>query len=208
MIQKLNCIKVEEKLKVSGLLVFNPREFKDFFGVSVNTASAFLKRNIKSGLFLKLRNGFYMLKDSSPSLYLIANKLYQPSYISLEKALSYYGIIPETVYAITSITTKSTREFVTPRAAFSYQRIKKSVFTGYSPKKIDGTTVFIADPEKALADYLYFVDLKKISLNNRLNLSSIKKTKLIRLVKIFERPKMAALVKKIYAQYREFRTIR
>ena len=141
MIQKLNRIKVEERLKASGLLVFNPREFKDFFGVSVNTASAFLKRNIKSCLFLKLRNGFYILKDSSPSLYLIANKLYQPSYISLEKALSYYGIIPETVYTITSITTKATREFATPRAIFSYQRIKKSAFIGYSPQKIEGATI-------------------------------------------------------------------
>ena len=178
MIQKLNRIKVEEKLKLSGLLVFSPREFKDFFNVSVNTASAFLKRNIKSGLFLKLRNGFYMLKDSNPPLYLIANRLYQPSYISLEKALSYYGIIPETVYTVTSITTKSTREFATPRAAFSYQRIKKSAFTGYSPRKIEGTTVFMADPEKALADYLYFVDLKKISLNDRLNLGPVKKTRL------------------------------
>lgn len=207
MIQKLNRIRVEERLKASGLLVFNPREFKDFFGVSVNTASAFLKRNTKSGLFLKLRNGFYMLKDSSPSLYLIANKLYQPSYISLEKALSYYGIIPETVYTITSITTKSTREFVTPRATFSYQRIKKSAFSGYSPKKIEGITVFIADPEKALADYLYFVDLKKISLNDRLNLGRVKKANLLKFALIFERPRITALIKKIYAQYRKPGTI-
>jgi predicted transcriptional regulator of viral defense system len=208
MIQKLNRIKVEEKLKLGGLLVFNPREFKDFFGVSANTASAFLKRNIKSGLFLKLRNGFYIIKDSSPSLYLVANKLYQPSYISLEKALSYYDIIPETVYTITSVTTKSTREFATPRAAFSYQRIKKSVFTGYSPKKVEGITVFIAEPEKALADYLYFVDLKKILLNDRLNLGPIKKTRLLHFIEIFKRPGMTTLVKNIYAQYREPRTIR
>lgn len=208
MIQKLNRIKVEEKLKLSGLLVFSPREFKDFFNVSANTASAFLKRNIKSGLFLKLRNGFYMLKDSSPSVYLIANRLYQPSYISLEKALSYYGIIPETVYTITSITTKSTREFTTPRANFSYQRIKKSAFTGYSPKKIEGSTVFMAEPEKALADYLYFVDLKKVSLNDRLNLSAVKKTRLFQFTVIFKRTGMAALVKKIYAQYRKPTTIR
>lgn len=208
MIQKLNRIEVEEKLKLNGLLVFSPREFKDFFDVPANTASSFLKRNVKSGLFLKLRNGFYMLKDSSPSLYLIANKLYQPSYISLEKALSYYGIIPETVYTITSVTTKSTREFKTPRATFSYQRIKKSVFTGYSPKKIEAVTVFMADKEKALADYLYFVDLKKISLNDRLNLSHVKKTKLLELVLIFERRGMMELVEKIYAQYRKPRTIR
>lgn len=207
MVQKLNRIKVEEKLKSDGLLVFSPREFRDFFGVSDNTASVFLKRNTKSGFFIKLRNGFYALKDSSPSLYFIANKLYQPSYISLEKALSHCGIIPETVYAITSITTKPTREFKTPKGFFSYQRIKKEVFAGYEPKKIDGSLVLFAEPEKALADYLYFVDLKKISLNDRLNLKEIKKSKLFSYIRFFKRPSLLNLAKKIYVEQRKPRKI-
>ena len=103
-----------------GFLIFTPREFKGIFGVKENTASLFIGRNLKSGLFVKLRNGFYAIKDSAPSLYLIANKLYQPSYVSLEKALSHYGIIPETVYAITSVTTKPTREFKSSKGVFSY----------------------------------------------------------------------------------------
>src|SRR3990167_572204 len=106
MIKRLKRIEVEEKLKSMGLDVFTPLEFRRIFGVSENTASRFITSNIDSGLFVKLRNNFYTLKDSHPSLCLIANKMYQPSYISLKKALSHYGIIPEAVYAITSVTTK------------------------------------------------------------------------------------------------------
>ena len=179
MIKKLNRLGVEEKLKTLDLVVFTPKEFKGIFGVSENTASVFLSNNVTSGLFLKLRNGFYMLKDSRPSHYFIANKLYKPSYISLEHALSHYGIIPETVYSITSITSKATREFETPMGVFSYQRIKQYAFKGYTLEQIDGEKVLIAEAEKALADYLYFVDLKKVSLNDRLELKNINKKKLI-----------------------------
>lgn len=199
MIKKLNRIKVAEKLKSLGLLIFTPREFQDIFSVSSNTASIFLSNNSRSGLFLKLRNGFYILKDNPPSSYFIANRLYQPSYISLESALAYYQIIPETVYGVSSITTKATREFISTVGLFSYQKIKPSAFTGYSLQEIAGEKVLIANPEKALADYLYFVDLKAVSLNERLNLTNIKRRKLSAYIKLFNRPSMIKLLKTIYA---------
>lgn len=207
MLQKLKRIQVEEKLKSSRLPVFTPQEFKDVFGVSTTTAHSFIKRNLKSGLFIKLRNNYYQLKDSNPSLYFIANKLYQPSYVSLEKAMSYYNIIPETVYGITSITTKSTREFETPRATFTYQTIKPEAYTGYGAKNMDGYIVLFAEPEKALVDYLYFVDLKKISLNDRLQLRDIKKNKLTKTAQLFNRPSLLKLIDHVYAEYRKPRRI-
>lgn len=207
MVKKLKRLEVEEQLKSSRLPVFTPQEFKDVFGVSVDTAKSFIKRNLKSGLFIKLRNNYYQLKDSNPPLYFIANKLYQPSYISLEKALSYYNIIPEIVYGVTSITSKPTREFETPRANFSYQTIKSEAYRGYSAKNIEGYIVLFAEPEKALADYLYFVDLKKASLNDRLELRNIKRTKLTSYVKLFKRPAMLKLIDNIYAEYRKPRRI-
>ncbi len=207
MVQKLNRLDVEKKLKSLGLSVFMPAEFRDIFEVTMGTAQSFIKRNLKSGLFLKLRNNFYQLQDSSPSLYLVANKLYQPSYISLEKALSHYGIIPETVYTITSVTTKPTREFSTPRGVFSYQRIKSAAFTGYSPVRLEGSIVLFAEPEKALADILYFVDLTKALLNDRLNLKLIKKSKLIHYAQLFQRPGLLKLIKHLYAESRKPRTI-
>ena len=207
MIKKLKRIEVEEKLKSMGLELFTPKEFKGVFGVSQNTASVFITCNVKSGLFVKLRNGFYMVKDSRPSYFFIANKIYQPSYISLEKALSYYRIIPETVYTTTSITTKIPREFNTPLGIFSYQRIKKEAYTGYSLIDIDNEKALIADPEKALADYLYFVDLKKVSLNDRLDLKNIKKEKLVSFVKLFKRKSMLKLVDQVYAEFKKPRKI-
>ncbi len=206
MVEKLKRIEVEEKLKSMGLEVFTPLEFRRIFGVSQNTASRFITSNI-GGLFVKLRNNFYTLKDSNPSRYLIANKMYQPSYISLNSALSHYSIIPEVVYAITSITTKISREYATPKGNFIYQRIKKKAFTGYDLRLVDKDKVLIATPEKALADYLYFVDLKHVSLNDRLELKHIKKSELIAFVKLFERGSMLKLVNDIYVEYKKPREI-
>ncbi len=203
----MNRIQVQEKLKNSGLLIFTPREFYDVFGISPKTGSVFISRNLKSGLFVKLRNNYYMLKDSHPPLNLIANKLYQPSYVSLESALSHYSIIPEVVYAVTSVTTKPTREFKTPKGVFSYQRIKKSVFTGYGPVTLEGHVIFLAEPEKALADYLYFVDLKKTSLNDRLNLKRINKGKLLKFIRIFKRKSLLKKAMDIYVEQRKPRKI-
>lgn len=83
MVGKLNRLKVEKDLKNLKLTVFTPLEFQDIFKVAQKTALTFIGRNLKDGLFIKLRNGYYQVGDSSPSVYLIANKLYQPSYISL-----------------------------------------------------------------------------------------------------------------------------
>ena len=207
MVEKMNRIKTEEKLKNIGMIVFTPREFKDIFNVSLKTAEVFINRNLKSGLFVKLRNGFYMIKDVVTPHYFIANKLYQPSYISLETALSYYGIIPETVYGFTSITTKASREYETAVGNFTYQTIKKEAFTGYQLKEVNREKVLIADAEKALADYLYFVDLKRVSLNDRLELRNIDKNKLIKYAELFNRKGMLKLIEEIYVEYRKPRKI-
>lgn len=208
MVKKLKRIEAEEKLKSLGLLVFTPQEFRDIFGVSRGAASVFISHNLSvGGIFIKLRNGLYMVKDSFVSRSFIANKLYGPSYISLQTALSHYGIIPEVVYATTSATLKLTREFSTPKGDFMYRRIKKKAFTGYGLRQIDKDGVLFAEPEKALADYLYFVDLKRISLNDRLDLRNIKKSVLLEFVKLFERPAMITLVERMYAEYKKPRKI-
>ncbi len=208
MVKKLKRVEVEEKLKSAGLAVFTPREFKGIFKVAPGAAAVFLSHNVgKGGIFIKIRNGFYKIKDAHTSRYLIANKLYEPSYISLSTALSHYGIIPEVVYATTSVTAKLSREFETPIGNFIYQRIKQAAFTGYGLRAIDRENVLIAEPEKALADYLYFVDLKKVSLNDRLELKNIKKSVLLGFVKLFERPSMIKLIDQIYVEYKKPRKI-
>lgn len=207
MAKKLQNLEVEAKLKALGLTVFTPREFQGIFDVPRKSVSMFIFNNVKSGLLLKLRNSLYTLQDSHRDYSFIANRLYQPSYVSLATAMSYYHLIPETVYATTSITTKATREFNTPIGLFVYQSIKISAFTGYRLLTIDRQPALFAEPEKALADYLYFVSLKKISLNDRLNLKPIDRDKLTKYVGLFQRPDILSLIRKIYADSRQPRTI-
>ena len=203
MVEKLKRIAVEQKLKKLKLTLFTPQKFQDVFGVPKKTAITFIGRNLNSGLFTKLRNNYYQVKDSNPSLYYIGNKLYQPSYVSLATALAHYNVIPEVIYAITSVTTKATQEFETPGTIFTYSKIKQAAFTGYKAVRMEGTTVLLAEVEKALADYLYLVDLKKSSLNDRLELRSIKKSKLITYAKLFKRPSLLTLIDHVYAEYRK-----
>lgn len=188
-----------QKLKSLDLLILTPREFKNIFNLSDKTARVYISRNLKTGLFEKLRSGLYILKDSNPSSYQIANRLYQPSYISLDKALAHYGIIPETIFAITSITTKPTREFTTERGLYIYQTIKLQAFTGYRLVDLDEENVLIAEPEKALVDYLYFVNLGKIELSDRINLTTLDKNKILGFAKLFNRPGLNRLIEQVYA---------
>lgn len=112
----------------------------------------------EKGYIKKLRRGFYMFSDTAineETLFVMANRLYRPSYVSLESALSYYGLIPEGVYSITSVSTKKTTAFNSPVANFTYKRIKADLHFGYHLEKNGGQTYKIADMEKAVLDYLY-----------------------------------------------------
>lgn len=112
----------------------------------------------KKGYIKKLRRGYYMFSDVAPNeeaFFLIANKLYAPSYISFESALSYYGLIPEGVYSITSACGKKTARFKAPVADFAYRKVKPQLLFGYNLQKHGNQAYKIADMEKAVLDYLY-----------------------------------------------------
>jgi len=109
----------------------------------------------KKGYIKKIIKGFYLFSDldiDESALMAIANKIYKPSYISFETALSYYRLIPENIYMITSASTRRTSLFETPMARFSYRTIKPSLFFGYS---LLTSGIKIAFVEKAILDYLY-----------------------------------------------------
>lgn len=110
------------------------------------------------GYIKKLRRGYYIFSDTKldeQALFLIANKLYAPSYISFEMAFSYYGLIPESVYGITSATTKKTANFKTPLGEFIYHKIKPSLMFGYKLASYQNQNYKIAEIEKAALDYFY-----------------------------------------------------
>jgi predicted transcriptional regulator of viral defense system len=152
------------------------------------SARAFLSYNASRGNLNRIKRGIYILSDNQPTKFEIANYLCKPSYLSFETALSYYGIIPETVYAITSATTnKNAKEVNFEDQVYQYRKIKKGLFFGYQPVKIRDRLVLIADREKALLDYLYLLSLKNGQLNGRMDLSKIDKQKLGRYVNYFMR---------------------
>lgn len=183
----MKLIEIQKTLKNSGLLIFTTHQFKRATGLSWTGARKFLLRYTRHGLFWQLKRGLYTLRESGVPLWLVANRLYAPSYISLDSALSYYGLIPETVYAVTSITPKTTREFMACETLFVYRSIQAKTYQGYHPIILEGQTILIAEPEKALADTLYFVHLGKKELNERLSIRKINKAKLHTYLKLFER---------------------
>ena len=109
----------------------------------------------KKGYIKKIIKGYYLFSDveiDESTLLAIANKIYRPSYISFETAMSYYRLIPESIYMITSASTRRTSVFETPMARFSYRTIKPSLFFGYT--LLPGG-IKMAFMEKAFLDYLY-----------------------------------------------------
>jgi len=124
----------------------------------------------KKGLLIQLKRGLYILNVNDRKIelndYFIANQIYQPSYVSLEYALSFYELIPETVATITSVTTKKTQTFENSLGMFSYRHVKQTAFRGfYKTSNKNGLSYYIADPEKSIADFLYF-NLSKFQKND------------------------------------------
>lgn len=114
----------------------------------------------KKALIIKLKKGIYILNEGdrkiTPCRQFIANQLCVPSYISMEFALNFYGLIPERVTVVTSVTTRKTAQFTNELGDFVYQRIKPAAFRGFKSVKADGgLDFFIAVPEKAIVDFLY-----------------------------------------------------
>ena len=129
---------------------------------------------LKSGELLALRRGLYVpgpeLDLPLPNNFLIANHLRGPSYISLESALSYWGLIPERVYEISSVTTKTSKTYETAIGRFSYQHLMTPYYSFgiKSVRLTDVQTALVASPEKALCD--------KIILTSGVLLRSIPQT--------------------------------
>lgn len=113
---------------------------------------------LAKGTIIRVKKGLYLLGESLRRRQycreLLANLIYGPSYVSLEYALHYYGLAPERVETITSVTCGRSRAFDTPVGTFSYRMIPLEAFrTGMDRVELDdGRSFLIAIPEKALAD--------------------------------------------------------
>ncbi len=113
---------------------------------------------LRQGIIRRVKKGIYVfgerLSRRPYSREVLANMIYGPSYISLDSALQYHGLIPEQVEAVTSVTCGRGRRFSTPIGLYIYRRIPMKAYSiGFDQMELDaGRSFLIAIPEKALAD--------------------------------------------------------
>lgn len=177
---------------------------------NLKTQQRQLNRWEKKGLIIRLKRGLYVLnkhdRKVNPSKVHIANSLYSASYVSTEYALGYYDLIPEKVEDVTSITTKNTASFTNDLGTFSYRHLKTSLFFGFTVIKDENSfPVRIAEPEKAMLDFIYLnlQDFKNASkdifdLSYRFqNLEIFKKGKLKEFAKRYDNKQVSKVIIKL-----------
>jgi len=144
------------KQNIKDLKVFDLRDIRKIEGdFDIRRLNEWRRK----GYIRRIRRGYYLFNDAQVSentLYVVANAMCKPSYVSLEAALSVYGLIPETVYGITSVTSTKTARFDTSLGRFSYRHIKPELMFGYDVRAVGDDRYDIADMEKTVLDYLYF----------------------------------------------------
>ena len=126
---------------------------------TLNARKALIKRACQKGELIRVKNELYVLGDEERKYginnFTIANLMVVPSYVSLESALSYYNLIPETVYTTTSVTINLTHEYQSPLGQFSFSHLKENYFNqGFYQAKLATNSFLIATPLKALIDTL------------------------------------------------------
>lgn len=162
-----------------------------------------LARWVRDGRLIKLHKGFYTLAEPyrkiKQELFNIANSLKSPSYVSLQSALSWHGLIPEFVPAITSITTARPQVIETPLGRLEYRHVNKNFFCGYQKVELsERQQAFVAIAEKALFDLVYLTpggDQKEFLKELRLqNLDKLSKDTLRQYAEKSDSPKLRRAV--------------
>jgi predicted transcriptional regulator of viral defense system len=188
--------------KIKTIGIFRLQDLEPF-GLMKPFAAVQLSHWVSQGKLIRLKRGFYAASPDEQSSELsplwISGILYEPSYISLEYALSRFGLIPEAVSEITCVSTKKTQTFTTPLGVFSYRKVIPHYFFGYqTDRSPNGKPYWMATPEKALLDFFYLSIPKTTILTPDLllegyrlqNLNLLKKKKLIAYQKLFPHPRV------------------
>lgn len=151
--ETLSITKIIRKLSGKSIPLFSLNELGGILEID-NRQSLYkrIDRLIKAEILDKLVKGKYYFTLHDVNDFTIANFLYQPSYISMQSALSFHSIMTGFPYQITSISIKKPKSFVISEKDFVYSKITPKLFWGWEKKE----NFLIAKPEKALLDYIYF----------------------------------------------------
>tara|TARA_R110002110_G_scaffold415800_1_gene656264 strand:+ start:18718 stop:19347 length:630 start_codon:yes stop_codon:yes gene_type:complete len=151
---------IEKKLRLLKSDYVTASELAGFMSLSENACHAQIKRALKQGVLVRLKRGVYRrggyLEKNSPHLFELSHYLMWPSYVSLESALSYHGLIPEAVYVTTCVTTKRASSVKNIFGVFNYKTVPKiEFFTQVQRVEEEAYCYYVAKPWKALCDYVY-----------------------------------------------------
>lgn len=192
-------------------------ELRDFTIFSLNEIRniepGFHRRRLNEwqdkGYIKKVVRGYYIFSDlklSEEVLFKIANRIYLPSYVSLESALSYYHLIPESVYGITSISTRKTYHFRTSIGEFIYRTLKPPLFFGYDLIKFQEKYLKMASIEKALLDYFYLhsdieteQDFDSLRINKEMFFEQMDEKKLMNFLEKFNQKKLTGRINRFWS---------
>lgn len=146
---------IELKNNLKDFLVMSGRDFKkEDPGFHVQRLTDWQNK----GYIKKVAKSYYVFSDTEINenvLYVMANEIYDPSYVSLESAFSYYNLIPEGVYSVTSVSSKKTIVMKTPFGNFNYKKMKPELMFGYGLVGYKNHNFKMAEIEKAVLDYFY-----------------------------------------------------
>lgn len=159
--ESISTIEAWKKIKSLDVKLLTPAEVGKIWGIeNENTGYKMLQRWEKNGLLKRIAKGKYMLADRNLNEFEIANLLVPPSYVSFESALSFYGILSQFPYVITSATTAKSRKLEVGSKDFEFTHIAPAMFWGY--RQVN--SALMAGPEKAMIDagYLASKGLRKI----------------------------------------------
>lgn len=173
-----------EKLKSCKKSFFTLNDLVKIFNIKENSLKVSLNRWVKNGKIARLRKNIYVLPDKISNTKKIAADLYQPCYLSFESALNEYGILSQIPYTSTFATTNRSKKIVLDGQEIEFRQIKKELFFGYELK----SDLFVAKPEKALADQLYFISRGLAAANfKELDLSKMPRKKFLSIIKLYPR---------------------
>ena len=146
------------RLKATDSLVFRYQDVLKWFPKdNEGTIKQNLKFWTKKGWLERIIKGVYKFKEKEiKEEFFLSSFFDQNSCVSLESALSFYGMIPEYPYAITAVTTNKTKKLKTKYGVFLYRKIKTDLFFGFKNVSYDNFFYRIATSEKALFDFIYF----------------------------------------------------
>jgi predicted transcriptional regulator of viral defense system len=192
-------MKFDELLRLVGDEPVFFSSLLDVVGVSPRQASLQLVRWVNAGKLIRLRRGLYALNQPfrriEPHPFLIANCMRKASYVSMQSALSHHGMIPEYVPVVTSVTTGRPEEVHTELGTYGFRHVRKPLFGGFLRVPVaPGQSAFLATPEKALLDLVYFAPggekaayIDELRLQNETMLSA---KALMETARLFDSPKI------------------